>query len=59
MRKNINNSISFFLIIINSKVVTKEVLDPTDLVEAQKLYIYKLINIIIVYKNKKLVFVIF
>ena len=51
--------IYIILIIINSKMITKELLIPTDLKKAQTFYIYELLKIIIVGKNENLMFIVF
>ena len=47
------------LAIIDSKVITRELLDPLDLFRAQALYIHKLTEVIMVRKDKNLVFAAF
>ena len=49
-------SICFILTIINLKMVTKKLLSATDLKGPQIVYIYKLLKVILVSKNKNLVF---
>ena len=58
-KQSIYSSVVFFLIIINLKIIIKEFLDLIDLIKAQTFHIYKLTKFVIVYKNKKLVFVVF
>ncbi len=58
-RQNISHSISFFLIIIDLEVVSREFLSLTDLTKAQAFCIHKSMEVIIVNKNKDLVFVAF
>lgn len=48
----------FFLIIINLKLVLIELLSLTNLIKAQTLYIYKLLQIVIVCIKEKFIFVI-
>lgn len=45
--------------IIDSKVVLRELYGPTDLAEAETLTIYKLIEVVIVSKDKDLMFAAF
>ena len=52
-------SICFILTIINLKIVTQELFGLTDLTRAKTFYIYKLSEVIIVSKNKELVFAAF
>lgn len=59
VRKSISRSISFSLIIIDLKVVSKELLGSMDLEKAQAFYIHKLIDVIIVSKDKDLIFAAF
>ena len=58
-RKSISYSINLFLIIINLKVILKKFLGLANLTKIQTLYIYKLTKVIIVSKNKDLVFIAF
>ncbi len=57
--QSISRSISLFLTIIDSEVVLRELLGPADLTRAQALCIYELTEIIMVIKDKDLVFVAF
>ena len=43
LRQSIGRSISLALMVINSKMVTKEFLSPVDLSEAQNLRVHKLL----------------
>ncbi len=58
-RQSISRSISFSLTIIDSEVVSRELLGPVDLMRAQAFRIYKLTKIIIVSKDENLVFAAF
>ena len=58
-RQRISHSISFFLTIIDLKMVLREFLGLADLTRAQVFYIYKLTKIIIISKNEHLIFVAF
>lgn len=49
----------FFLMIVNLKVVPKELLSPTDLPRAEVFDIHKLTKVIVVGKNKNLIFITF
>lgn len=42
----------FILLVIDLKVISKELLNPIKLWKAQVLYINKLSNVIIIYKSK-------
>ena len=59
IKKSIYNYIHFFLIIINKKVVIKKLLGLINLIKAEIFYIYKLVKVDIIYKDKNLIFVIF
>lgn len=59
VKQCISYNISFFLMIIYLEVVSREVLDSADLARAQALYIHQLTGVIIVNKNKNLVFATF
>ena len=59
VRQSICRSISFSLTIINLEVVLRELLGPADLKRAQAFYIYELMEVIIVNKDKNLVFAAF
>ncbi len=59
VRQGISHSISFSLTIIDLEVVSRELLGPADLTRAQTLCIYKLAEVIMVSKNKDLVFATF
>ena len=50
---------SFFLIIINSKIVIKNLLDSIRLINTQTFYMYKLTKVFIVYKDKNFIFTVF
>lgn len=56
VRQGIGYSICLVLAIIDLKMVRKELLRPPDLSETQVLDIYELSKILIVSKNKDLVF---
>ena len=58
-RQGISHSISLFLIIIDTKVVSKEVLRPTDLTRAQAFCIHESTKVIVVSRDKDLVFAVF
>ena len=58
-RKCICSFIHFILTIINSKMITRELLGPVDLMRAQTFYIYELSEVIMVSENKDFVFVAF
>ena len=49
-RQGISSSISFALTIINLEIVTREFLDPADLLGAQTLCVHKLLEVIIIGK---------
>lgn len=55
MRESICSFIRFFLIIINSKMVPKELLGLPDLTRAQVLYILKLTEVIMICKYQNFV----
>ncbi len=59
VRQNISRSINFFLIITNSEVISKKLLSLTNLTKAQTFHIYELTEVIIVSKDKHLVFAAF
>ena len=59
IKKSIYNYIYFFLIIINKKVVIKKLLGLINLIKAEIFYIYKLVKVDIIYKDKNLIFIIF
>ena len=58
-KQSISRSISFSLIIIDSEVVLRELLGPVDLTKAQAFHIYELTEVIMVNKDKDLVFAAF
>ncbi len=58
-KQGINRSISLFLTIIDSKVVSRELLGPADLTRAQTFCIHKLTEVIMVSKDEDLVFIAF
>lgn len=47
-----NSSICFILIIIDLKVIKKKFLNLPNLSEAQVSYIYKLLQVVMIYKYK-------
>ena len=53
-RQSICSCICLTLAIIDSKVITKELLGPTDLSGAQALHIHETTEVIMVRKNKNL-----
>ncbi len=55
-RQGISRSISLSLIIIDSEVVSRELLGPADLTRAQTFRIHKLTKVIMVSKNEDLIF---
>ena len=59
VRQYVCCSIYFTLTIINSKIVTRELLVSTKLTRAQTIYIHELLAIIIVSKNKEVMFAAF
>ncbi len=59
VRQSISRSISLYLTIIDLEVVLKKVLGPADLARAQAFCIYKLIEVIMISKDKNLVFATF
>lgn len=58
-RQHISSSISFSLMIIYLEVVLREFLYPVDLTKTETFCIHKLVEVIIVSKDKDLVFVAF
>ncbi len=58
-RQSINHNIFLSLTIIDSEVVLREFLGPANLARAQTLCIYELTEVIIVSKDKDLVFAAF
>ena len=59
MRQGISRSISFFLTIIDSEVVSRELLGPADLTRAQAFCIHESTEVIMVSKDEDLVFAAF
>ena len=59
IKERVYSSICFTLTIIDSKMVIKELLGPANLTKAQTLYVYELLEVIMVSKNEYLVFTIF
>lgn len=59
IRKSLYYFIDLILIIIDPKVIPRELLGPSNLIKAQVIYIYKLTRVIMVSKNKNLVLTIF
>ncbi len=55
-RQGISHSISFSLMIIDSKVVLRELLGPVDLMRAQVFRIHELTEVIMVSKDEDLIF---
>ncbi len=55
-RQSINRSISFSLTIIDSEVVSRELLGPADLTRAQAFHIHESTEVIIVSKDEDLIF---
>ena len=58
-KQGISCSISFSLIIIDLKVVSRELLGLANLIKAQTFYIYKLTKVVMVNEDENLVFVAF
>lgn len=59
VRQSISCSINFFLIIIDSEVILRELLGLTDLARAQVFYIYESMEVVVVNEDEKLVFAAF
>ena len=59
VKQSISHSISFSLMIINSKVVLRELLGPANLTRALAFYIHELTEVVIVSKNEDLIFTAF
>ena len=59
LRQGISNFVSLALTIIDSEVVTREFLGPTDLPEAQTLCVHESTKVVVVCKDEDLVFAIF
>ena len=59
LQKSICSSIGFTLLIIDAKVVARELLGPTDLSGAQAFCIHEATEVVVVYEDKNLVFAIF
>ncbi len=55
-KQSISRSISFSLTIIDLEVVLRKFLGSTDLMRAQAFYIYELTEVVMVSKDKDLVF---
>lgn len=51
-KKSICSSISYYLTIINLKIIMRKFLGPLDLLKTQVLHIYKLTEVIIVYEHQ-------
>ena len=49
----------FILLVINLKIIIKKLLNLINLFNIWVFYIYKIKNIIIIYKNKKFIFIAF
>ncbi len=58
-RQGISRSINLSLIIINSEVVSREILGPAELTRAQAFRIHKSTEVIMVSKDKDLIFAAF
>ncbi len=56
VRQSISNSIMYFLTIIFSEVVLRELLGPANLTRAQAFCIHKLTEVVMVSKDEDLVF---
>ena len=59
VRQRVCNSVGFSLVIIDLKIILRELLGPPDLTKTQVLCIYKLMKIVVVSKDKDLIFVTF
>ena len=58
-RLGVCSSVCFFLTIINPKMIPAKLLGPPDLPITQALHIYETTNVVIMSKNKDLVFATF
>ena len=58
-KKNISSSIGLMLIIVNPKIVLKQLLSLVDLSKTQAFYIQKVTQFVIVHKNKDFMLIIF
>lgn len=59
VKQNISSSISFFLIITNSKVVMQELLNQTDLTRIQAFCINELMEVIVFILDEDFIFIAF
>lgn len=59
VKHSIYSSASFVLLIISLKIILKELLSLTNLTKTQLFYVYELIEVIMVGKNKDFIFAIF
>lgn len=57
IRRGISDSISFFLMIIDLKIVLQKFLGLKDFKKAQTFYIHKWVEVIIIYKDDKFKFI--
>ncbi len=58
-RQSITRSVSFFLMVINSEVISRELLGPANLARAQTLRISESTEIVVVSDDKDLIFAAF
>lgn len=58
-RKSIYSRISFGLTIIDLEIILKEFLGPSNLAKAQILHIHELMEVVMIDKNKIIIFVVF
>lgn len=56
MRKSVYSPINLVLLVINLKMILKKLIRLANLSKAQALYIYKVMGIVVICKNKNLIF---
>lgn len=59
LKKSISSPIGLILMIVNLKMISKQVLNLANLLRAQVFYFHKRAQVVIVYKNKDLIPIIF
>lgn len=59
VKQGISSSICFVLTVINLKMVSRELLDPADLLKAQALSIHEIAKVVIIGKDKDFIFAAF
>ena len=55
LKQSIYSYICYAIVVINLEIVSKEFLSPTNLLEAQTIYIHEIIEVVMICKDQNLI----